>query len=122
MAGGATAPPPQSPGAPPSSATTPAPGGAPGGDLMAQLQAHGASVGAGAPLDRPTERPDEPVTHGLPVGPGGGPQVLNGIGGAAREGAVEQGTLTNLLQHLSTQPGATSAIQDLASRAMGGAV
>lgn len=27
-------------------------------------------------LYRPTERPDEPVTHGLPYGPGAGPEVL----------------------------------------------
>jgi hypothetical protein len=33
---------------------------------------------ARAPLDAfgPTDRPFEPVTHGLPVGPGGGPEVL----------------------------------------------
>lgn len=27
-------------------------------------------------LYRPTERPDEPMTHGLPVGPGAGPEAL----------------------------------------------
>lgn len=27
-------------------------------------------------LDAPTARPDEPLTHGAPVGPGGGPEVL----------------------------------------------
>lgn len=28
------------------------------------------------PLTAPTERPGEPITHGLPFGPGGGPEVL----------------------------------------------
>lgn len=79
-------------------------------------------VGANGPLTRPTERPNEPVTHGLPMGPGGGPEALQGIGAAARENAVEQGTLTHLLTNLAATPGATSAIKDLAARAQGGAM
>ena len=78
--------------------------------------------GAAGSLSRPTERPNEPVTHGLPMGPGGGPEVLDGIGGAAREGAVEQGTLSHLLTGLAARPDATSAIKDLAARAQGGAL
>lgn len=35
-------------------------------------------------LDTPTLRPDEPVTTGLPTGPGGGPDVL-GLGGQSEE-------------------------------------
>lgn len=31
-------------------------------------------------LYRPTERPDEPVTHGLPVGAGAGPEALRVVG------------------------------------------
>lgn len=31
------------------------------------------------PFSRSTERPDEPVTAGLPVGPGPGPEVLAGF-------------------------------------------
>lgn len=79
-----------------------------------------AMAGAAGPLDRPSERPNEPVTHGLPMGPGGGPEVLDGVGAAARQGAIEQGTLTHLLTSLAAQPGATSAIKDLAARAQGG--
>lgn len=37
------------------------------------------------PFNRPTERPNEPVTHGLPFGPGGGPEVL---GPQAQQGDV----------------------------------
>jgi hypothetical protein len=29
------------------------------------------------PFTGPTQRPNEPVTHGLPVGPGAGPEVLS---------------------------------------------
>lgn len=79
-------------------------------------------VGANGPLTRPTERPNEPVTHGLPMGPGAGPEALTGIGAAAREGVIEQGTLSHLLTNLAASPGATAAIKDLASRAQGGAV
>jgi hypothetical protein len=31
-------------------------------------------------LDRPTERPGEPLTAGLPSGPGPGPEALAGVG------------------------------------------
>jgi hypothetical protein len=96
-----------------------APVGPPQGPMSALAGAP--LVGANGPLTRPTERPGEPVTHGLPMGPGGGPESLTGIGAAARQGAVEQGTLTHLLTSLAAQPGATSAIKDLAVRAQNGA-
>ena len=55
----------------------PGPGGPPPPIDMAAMQAgmaqHAAIHGPPQPLNRPTERPNEPVTHGLPVGPGGGP-------------------------------------------------
>jgi hypothetical protein len=76
--------------------------------------------GGNGPLTRPTERPNEPVTHGLPMGPGAGPEALQGVGAAARQGAVEQGTLIHLLTSLAAGPNATSAIKDLAARAQSG--
>lgn len=33
-----------------------------------------------APLDRPTDRPDEPLTAGMPIGAGPGPEVLPAFG------------------------------------------
>jgi hypothetical protein len=78
--------------------------------------------GSNGPLTRPTERPNEPVTHGLPVGPGAGPEALQGVGAAARQGSIEQGTLSHLLTSLAAQPNASSAIKDLAARAQGGAL
>lgn len=122
MAGGAT----QTPGAPASSAPSPSaptPQGAPGpNDIMAMLQAHAANGGGPAGnFTRPTERPGEPVTHGLAGGPGAGPEALTGVGAAARSGAVAQSTLGNLLNTLSSTPGATTAIVDLAQRLSQGA-
>ena len=77
--------------------------------------------GSHGPIDRPTERPNEPVTHGLPVGPGGGPEALTGIGAMAREGTLDQaGTLSNLLTNMAASPDATSAIRYLAGRAAQG--
>ena len=104
----------------------PGPGGgslAPAGAAptpQAQPQAPLAVPGGNGALSRPTERPNEPVTHGLPMGPGGGPEALTGIGAAARQNVVGQGTLTNLLTNLAAAPNASSAIKDLAARATGG--
>lgn len=89
-------------------------------DLMGLAAAHAQNVPDMGALDRPTERPGEPVTHGLPNGPGGGPQVLTGVGAAAREQVIQQGTISNLLQHLAVQPNATSAVKALANTALGG--
>lgn len=101
----------------------PAPAAAPPqpGNVLAQAASFN-GPGEASTLDRPTERPDEPVTHGLPVGPGGGPEVLTGVGAATRNNTVEQGTLQHLLTNMAAAPGATSAIQDLAARAQGGAL
>src|ERR1035437_7628277 len=100
----------------------PAPGTALPGAGPSSPQLPLAIPGAAGPLSRPTERPNEPVTHGLPMGPGGGPETLDGIGGAARDGAIEQGTLSHLLTGLAARPDATSAIKDLAARAQNGAL
>lgn len=76
-------------------------------------------AGSNGPISRPSERPNEPVTTGLPMGPGAGPESLTGVGAAARQNALEQGTLRHLLTSLAAQPNATSAIRDLAARAQG---
>jgi hypothetical protein len=110
MSGGGS-PTPPSPGGPPQ-----APPQAGPQDVMAQAAAHN-GPGNSLNLMRPTERPNEPVTHGLPVGPGGGPEALTGIGAAARDNAVEQGTLANVLQTMAAQPQAPTAVKALAARA-----
>src|ERR1019366_4440764 len=123
-----SAPGPSSPGAgpggaPPTPRAPSPPGGGPGG--APPTPPPGPPIPepmSNGPLTRPTERPNEPVTHGLPMGPGGGPEVLQGVGAAARQGSVEQGTLTHLLTSMASNPNASSAIKDLAARAQGGAM
>jgi hypothetical protein len=51
------------------------------------------------PITAPTERPDEPITHGLPFGPGGGPEVLSN--GPQRSNTLSQ-TVGGLIQYDST--------------------
>lgn len=77
-----TVPLPQAPPVPTGAPITPdavlgAPGAAPADPLAAALQSAQAwqppmSVG----LHAPTARPDEPITHGLAMGPGAGPEAL----------------------------------------------
>jgi hypothetical protein len=51
---------------------------APTPDFASLLQAAEAfDPGERLPLDRPTERPDEPLTAGLPIGAGPGPEALD---------------------------------------------
>ena len=72
------------------------------------------------PFLHPTNRPNEPVTAGLPSGPGPGPEALTGVGAIAQNGAAEQGTLKNLLSNLASQPLASSALRSLAEVAGAG--
>lgn len=62
------------------------------------------------PFARPTERPGEPVTHGLPIGAGGGPEVLG----------MPPNNIGQLLDQLQRQPFASPAIQQLAAYVKGG--
>lgn len=41
------------------------------------------------PLDAPTQRPGEPITHGLPIGPGAGPEVLGPMPQANEDPTVD---------------------------------
>jgi len=73
-------------GAPPSPAPAPAAAG-PG----APSRAPGPLPGQVTPLDAPTQRPNEPLTAGLPMGPGAGPEALGpyGAGGAGEDVATQ---------------------------------
>lgn len=56
-------------------------------------------------LNAPTARPYEPITHGLPVGPGGGPEVMQ-----------TPASITSMqMRQLASQTG-DSVISDLASK------
>lgn len=63
----------------------------------------------------PSERPNEPLTAGLATGAGPGHEVLSGVGAIAANGAVESGTVRNLLGSLANSPASSSAIRDLAA-------
>ena len=103
---------------------SPAPTGAPTqqpqmNDVLAAAQAHNGP--AQGQFTRPTERPNEPLTHGLPMGAGAGPQALTGVGAGARDNTIQQGTLANLLTTMAAQPTATAAVRQLATAAQAGA-
>jgi len=59
-------------------------------------------------LMAPTERPDEPVTHGAPLGPGGGPEVLGG---------PPLVSLAGQLNIMANMPNASPELMDLAHAA-----
>lgn len=69
--------------APPSPALPPTTGGAPApaGPALPPAPAPGQVV----PLDAPSMRPDEPVTAGLPVGPGAGVEALGPFAGQGED-------------------------------------
>lgn len=91
-------------------------GPAPTPGLSAQpVPAPGPVPGAN-PLIAPTQRPNEPITHGLPIGPGAGPEALTGVGQAG----FAQQNVANLLTSLSQQPGAGNELGNLASYASSG--
>lgn len=101
-----------------------APSNQPSMDDIAQLmQQHAQTTGItpGQHMQAPTARPNEPVTHGIPVGAGAGPEALTGVGAATRDNTIQQGTLQNLLTNLASQPQATDAIRRLAVVAQSGA-
>lgn len=64
----------------PPTAVSPSPAPASVDGLMAAAAA--VSANGGGLLTRPSSRPDEPVTAGLPVGPGAGPEALPRFGGS----------------------------------------
>jgi hypothetical protein len=59
-------------------------------------------------LSDPTQRPMEPLTHGLPVGPGAGPEAI---------GPTPQSPISAILGALADGPYATPALENLASYA-----
>jgi hypothetical protein len=99
-------------------APTPAPTGPSGGAPSPGLPpVSGPGI---LPFLHPSNRPNEPVTAGLPSGPGPGPESLTGVGAVAANQLVEQGTLKNLLSSLASGPTSSAAVRDLASVASGG--
>jgi hypothetical protein len=97
---------------PPNAAPTPAPGAA----LSAPAPAPRPPTPGPGELpwtDAPTNRPDEPVTQGLPFGPGAGPEVMKGPTAAP--------LISDQLAAMAADPNANSAVTELANvaRALG---
>ncbi|MCA1846728.1 MAG: hypothetical protein LC792_26760 [Actinobacteria bacterium] len=99
----------------PMAAAPPIPAGGGGGPVFAPSPGFDQSIpvpagyiapGEVTPLHAPTERPGEPLTHGLPVGPGAGPEALGAT--------LQQGTLGALLRQAATTSGASPEVRALA--------
>lgn len=91
---------------PVSSPQAPGPTAGPPG-LPGQPQAPlGPAPGELGTFHGPTERPNEPITHGLPTGPGGGPEVLSN--------PATRPALT-LLQQMAASPFASDDVKALAN-------
>lgn len=66
------------------------------------------------PFDRGSERPNEPVTAGLPVGSGPGPEALGPMGEARDMLAWKQ--YLPMLEHLASMPGSTTTTRQFVRR------
>ena len=64
------------------------------------------------PLYAPTQRLEEPVTTGIPIGPGAGPEVL----AMQSRDSVEYKNAYELFQNLAANPNASPSMQYLAQR------
>lgn len=64
------------------------------------------------PLYAPTQRPDEPVTTGIALGAGAGPEVL----GVQSRDDAEYVSAYQLFQNLASKPDASPSLQYLAQR------
>lgn len=87
----------------------PTPGGAGGAGQVA-----GPALAPPSPADhwlRPTERPNEPVTAGLPTGPGPGPEALGPLGQPTQQGVTAGG----LLSRMAASPDAPDSVKALAA-------
>lgn len=91
---------------------------APGAGMPQQAPPQQPSVIPGMHGDflRPTERPNEPVTAGIPMGAGPGPEALTGVGA----GGFGHAATADLLTQLAAVPGAGDDVRALANYAQQG--
>lgn len=96
--------------------------GQPYGTAKAQLDAQ-AEVPMGAPpvpLAAPTQRPGEPVTSGLSLGPGPGPEAIPSLAPAGPDPDILQfAQYLPALELMTTLPNASSAVRNLVRRLRG---
>lgn len=74
--------------------------------------------GSAGPFNRPTDRPGEPVTAGLPIGPGAGPEAM-GMGDSTQEDLRTLAPYLPTLELLTSQPGSSVTTRNLVRRLRG---
>lgn len=115
------APPPAAPSPSAPGGASPPPGGGPpappGGGVPTPTPSGPQPLPGELPFLGPTARPTEPVTHGLKLGAGAGPEALTGVGALANNTAPSDSTVS-LLASLAASPTAGSALRDLAGLSM----
>jgi hypothetical protein len=80
----------------------------------------GLAPGTVTPLDAPTERPNEPITAGLPIGPGAGPEVLGALGAQPDDDGVgDLAPYLPMLEFMASQPGASTQTRNFVRRLRG---
>ena len=94
-------------------APVPPPGGA------AAPPATGPGPGAGGAFSRPTDRPDEPMTAGVPMGPGPGPEALAMSQFAADPDLAAMAAYLPTLELLASQPNASPSARNYVRRLRG---
>jgi hypothetical protein len=100
-----------------------------GGPQSSVAPTEAAAQAAPAPMPResvtsifaPTSRPNEPITAGLAVGDGPGPEALTGTPEfvASQEDNQRLAVMYGILQRAATSAGASSATKELARRVRG---
>lgn len=100
-------------------ATSPGPmptGGAPAAGAPAPRPMPGVMPGAVTPLDAPTQRPSEPLTAGMPMGPGAGPEALGALAPRPENGVADLAPYLPVLEFMASRPNATSQTRNLVRR------
>lgn len=77
--------------------------------------------GQGGDFTRPTDMPDQPITHGLPSGPGAGPEALmyNGVPSNQDIDIKNLQPYLPVLELMASQPGASIATINFVRRLRG---
>jgi hypothetical protein len=63
-------------------------------------------------LTAPTSRPNEPISTGMPFGPGAGPEILN----LPQDGTMQYQTARDVIQSIANEPDASPIMKYLASK------
>jgi hypothetical protein len=98
---------------PPASAMPAALSGPPSRPVPGQMP------GEVVPLDAPSQRPNEPLTAGLPVGPGAGPEVLGALASKSTDGLEDMAQWLPMLEFAASRPSATAQYRNFVRQLRG---